>query len=224
MMRDCGDLKQKLQSVATLSIEGIRVLLGCFLMLFVSQKCGDSTCQTSDILDTSNGARDTFWTFHLLSAVLVISSFILEARREKWLINQFDSDPGKPDQAMQESWVRFPKKHVEFVKRTRFLKNVVGVAGVVYLVNWLGTTIFLIGWHWNGISTLTGLFTQGILVVQSLGSTYNASSSSLTRNVPISTVLTEPVVFNKWDEDITPVEPTTNEAESASAHEVEVNI
>ena len=224
-MRDLGDLKQKLRTVATLSAEGVRVLLGCFLMLFVSQSCGSDTCTSSDIMNTSNAGRDVFWVLHFLSAILILMSYTLEARREKWLINSFDSDPAKPDQAMQEAWVKYPERHQDFRHRTRVLRISVGISGIVYLANWLGTSVFLIGWHWNGVSTLTGLITQGVLVVQSLASTYRAATASLERDVPVSTVLTEPTVFNKWDDDIKEMETIENaNAETATAEVVQVDV
>lgn len=218
---DAGDLKQQLQTVSTLTTEGVRVLLGCFLMLFVSQKCGDDNCTSSDIMDSANAARDVFWVLHFLSAFFIISSYVLEARREKWLINNFDSDPAKPDHAMKEAWEKFPQRHIDFQRKTRVLRGLVGISSIIYLVNWVGTSIFLIGWHWNGVSTLTGLITQGILVVQSLSSTYNAASTSLKRDVPISTVLTEPTVFNEWDDDLS-LKETIPVPENAECVSIEV--
>lgn len=202
LLEEMSDWKQKLKSSVTLTAEGVRVLLGCFLMLFVSQKCGDDNCSLDEIRDTSNIARDVFWALHLLSAISVLFAYWLEGRREKWLIDHFDSNPAKPDEAMVADWDRNKQLHIEFRFRTRFLQLVVGGSFLIYIVNWVGTSIYLIVWYWNGVSTATGLLTQGVLVVQALYSTYDAATQSLKRNVPISTVLVEPTVFNQWDEDL----------------------
>jgi len=201
-IKDANDVKQTARTIGTLSAEGARVILGCFLMVFVSQKCGDATCTSSQSMDLDDPARLTFYIFHLLSAALVFVSFGKEAKRERWLIENFDTNPAKPDAAMKSSWERFPERHQEFLTQTKQLQRIVELAGAVYAVNLVGTSIFLLGWHWNGVATLTGLGTQAMLVIQSLSSTWSATKQSLRRNVPVSTVLTEPTVFNEWDENL----------------------
>lgn len=201
-IQDAGDVKQTARTIGTLSAEGARVLLGCFLMIFVSQKCGDTTCTASQAMDLDDPARLSFYILHILSAIVVFLSFGKEAKRERWLIENFDTNPAKPDAAMKSSWERFPERHQEFITQTKQLQRIVELAGCIYAINLIGTSIFLLGWHWNGVATLTGLGTQALLVIQSLSSTWDAAKQSLRRNVPVSTVLTEPTVFNEWDENL----------------------
>jgi hypothetical protein len=92
---------------------------------------------------------------------------------------------------------------MNFIKLTKQLIWITRITFVIFIINTIAATILIIGWHWNGFSTLTSIVTQVILAVQTLTSTHNIAVQSIKRNVPLSTVLQEPTLFNVFDLNIT---------------------
>lgn len=200
-IEDKADFNQKVSSVATLSLEGVKVLLGCFLLLFVTQKCDGETCTFSQNAnwEAEDNTRGIILGWHFLTALAFLISYKIEWKRDHWLIQTFDSDPSKPDQALQTHWLSRPDLYTQFSKLTKQLIWATRITFAIFIMNTIAASILIIGWHWNGFSTLTSILTQVVLAAQSLLSTNSIAVQSIKRNVPLSTVLQEPTLFNVFD-------------------------
>ena len=90
------DYNQKRDALITLCLEIYRVLMGAGLMLFIPQKCGDTSCSFSDNLNRSDDYSVACLSFNLITMISFLGLYAVEFKRETKLISYLEVNKNKP--------------------------------------------------------------------------------------------------------------------------------
>lgn len=88
------DFTQKLNSSIIFVIELYRVLMGSMLLMFVPQKCGERSCDLTELMFTDAGAAyDANYVINFFTIASFFLLYVIEFRREHKMIDYLDVNP-----------------------------------------------------------------------------------------------------------------------------------
>lgn len=90
------DFKQKRDALTTLCLEIYRVLMGACLMLFVPQKCEETSCSFNDNLNRSDRFSTACLSFNLITMISFLGLYAVEFKRESKMISYLEVNKNKP--------------------------------------------------------------------------------------------------------------------------------
>jgi len=90
------DYNQKRDALITLCLEVYRVLMGSGLMLFIPQKCEDTSCNFSDNLNRTDDYSIICLSFNLITMISFLALYGVEFTRETKLISYLEVNKNKP--------------------------------------------------------------------------------------------------------------------------------
>ena len=188
--------KERFEHLATMCVQSFRVLMASMLTVFVHQSCGDDEpiCERWHIFD--NG--------HLFSVVINFISlfnfivlYISETYRQNFLIEKFDIDKTVPDDNLKNALQFQPslKKQLQEINRRHMIIVICNV--IIYIINVGVSSWVIIKYYYGGTKTLTGIFTNVLLVSSKLGEDlYIMYECKTTDMIGLSTSIMEPVSYN----------------------------
>lgn len=188
--------KERVEHVVTMCVQSFRVLMASMLMVFVHQSCGEDEpiCDRWHIFD--NG--------HLFSVVINFISlfnfivlYISETYRQNFLIEKLDVDKTVPDDNLKNALQSQPsiKKQLQTLNKRHTIIVICNV--IIYIINVCVSSWVIINHYYGGTKTLTGIFTNILLVSSKLGEDllimYECHTTDM---IGLSTSIMEPVSYN----------------------------
>uniref|UniRef100_A0A6C0KCK7 Uncharacterized protein n=1 Tax=viral metagenome TaxID=1070528 RepID=A0A6C0KCK7_9ZZZZ len=189
------DTKEKMENYVAMSAMFVKILMASFPMLFVPQQCGDDPC--------TMGEKFGAWNWLFLVNFLTFGTFgglyYVQAKRESFMITNFDEDDDKAENHLTEQIVKYPDIHSKIVSLNTGIRKCNYACMGMYAVNTVYSSLFILLWRYLDSTTLTVLITNSLLVQ---GKLMQIHASYTGDDLAMSTVGTRPKVFNVIDKDV----------------------
>jgi hypothetical protein len=210
---------QRLTVILLMTLDSYRIIIGSFYSIFVPQICpdkpthsfngtnyyyGNSTeiqyhaCTLEDNVTDLTDFNKFVLAFNAFTALLMLIAFIVEFRRENWIINHLDVDATKPDSNLRveiEGYTKMKKSITR--KNVRYLTIFISV-GIVSLIN-CAVSAALIAFYFDGLKTVTTFLTNTLLIGMRIVKSINVARTCQLEMKAQSVNLSEPTTFNTID-------------------------
>jgi len=215
-----NDNVQKIKSLLLSIIEFIKIILACLLSIFVPQNCFNyqdhkNGCYNNTICQYSNyypcSIYDNFIdlstynifviVFNFICLFIFFVTYIIEIKREYFLINSFDSNKELPDEYLHKIIDKYPiiKKKLSYYN---IIYNKLCISlYVIFCVNWIFSAVLIFHYFYLDFTTISTMVCNFLLVIGKLHSGYVVSYTSK-KTPAISSQLTENLIFNVIDKNI----------------------
>jgi len=197
-----ADNKQRLTFLMKAALELFKISIGCFLVVFVPQSCGDHTCSFKEnIAELDNGWNIFSLVFNLVTFLVLCGHYAIDLMRENWVIQNFDVDQEVGDNALQttlkEERHSDLKAALDCWNRRLVEASVVMVA--VFVCNLSFSAATILHFYYDGFRSATVLLTNTLLVVSRVQRVLLISFQSHREGLALSTALTEALSYNVID-------------------------
>ena len=194
------DCKQRVVASSQMCLEFYKVMMGTFLVLFVPQDCGESTCSVYDNLVSDMIMRRVTIGFNSLTFMCVVVLYIVEYKRELWCIENLDIDPSKPNEYLDDAIEEYPRIKQEMASYNNLYVDVFYVACGLMTLNLLLSVIDIVQ-HDVAFSTFLSMFSFLLLVVGKMYDVYITTSASLETERAFSAYMYIHRTYNTIDSD-----------------------
>lgn len=205
-MKLSQDTQQRLLAILYLVLDSYRIIVGSFFSIFVPQACEDipslkndtqtfHTCSFEDNTTNLTLYNKYVLIFNALTAGVLVASFVIEFRREHWLIKHLDVNPKKPDNNLAEEMKTHTVLSTTLHKLNRDYYIVLLVTAVMNLINAVSSAI-LMTYYYDGFKTTTTFITNGLLIVLRLVKSIQIARTCQNESKAQSAYLLEPTTFN----------------------------
>jgi len=188
------DTTEKIQTNMSMAGMFVKVIMASFPMFFVPQKCGDHVCSMVDKL--------TGWkaltTVNFITFASFLRLYIIQKRREDFLIEYFDEDDEVAENALDEQIEKYPiiKNRIQLLNKQ--IRETNKICTGAFVVNSFWSILFILIVRYLDATTITVLLTNSLLVNGKLD---QIRQSYIGDDLAQSTVCTVPKVFNVIDKD-----------------------
>lgn len=197
-MKLTQDCQQKTMITIFLTLDAYRILIGSFYSLFVPQLCGDHTCTFQENVTDLNPINEAALGLNAITCFLMIIGFIIEYRREVWIVKHLEVDPKKPDANLITEIEAYPKIKASLERKNRDYRNIFLLIGIISLANTM-LSGFLVFDYYDGVKTATTFATNTLLIAQRVIKSIQISRTCQKETKAQSVYLLEPVTFNTID-------------------------
>lgn len=194
------DSKQMLTGMNTFFVEFYKILCGCFLILFVPQKCDDGICSITDNYNRNDVLNKVGLSFNLVSFVLFMGIYFVELKREKYCIDNLDIDADKPNNNLDDEIEEYPKLKKDLKSLNKHYYNLSIINVCSQIINIALSSVVIYENNYGAITT-TPLISYILLVLNKLYYVYFISDTSLKEERMYSAYLTINKTFNTVDID-----------------------
>ena len=197
-MKVTQDCHQKTMITIFLTLDAYRILIGSFYSLFVPQLCGDHTCTFQENVSDLNRINEAALGLNAITCFLMIIGFIIEYRREVWIVKHLEVDPKKPDANLITEIESYPKIKASLAQKNNTYRNIFVIIGIISLANTM-LSGFLVFDYYDGVKTATTFATNTLLIAQRVIKSIQISRTCQKETKAQSVYLLEPVTFNTID-------------------------
>lgn len=190
------DSKQRIKSIFLFMIEFYKIVIGCYLIVFVPNNCGGIKCILQD--DIHNYIGITTNTISFLSFLLL---YYIETCRENWCITNLDIDYNIQNNNLDNEIENYPKIKKELFEINSKYKNYTEICIVSQIINIITSTIIIIE-RWNGMSSLNPFISYILLIILKLYNSCIISTNSIKNELVYSSYLVKNEIYNIIDKDI----------------------
>ena len=194
------DCKQRVIASSQMCLEFYKVAMGTFLVLFVPQDCGSSTCSIYDNVVSDMIMRRVTLGFNSLTFISVVALYIVEYKREMWCIENLDIDPSKPNEHLDEAIEEYPRIKQEMASYNNLYVDVFYVACGLMSLNLLLSIIDIVQ-HDVAFSTFLSMFSLLLLVAGKMYDVHITTSASLDEERAFSAYMYVHRTYNTIDPD-----------------------
>ena len=198
------DSKQRIKSIFLFMIEFYKIIIGCYLIVFVPNNCGGLNCILQD--DIHNHIGITTNTISFLSFILL---YYIEIFRENWCIKNLDIDYNIQNNNLDNEIENYPKIKKELFEINSKYINYTKICIALQFINIITSTI-IISQRWNGMSTLTPFMSYILIIILKLYNSCIISITSIKNELVYSSYLVKNEIYNIIDKDIYTEKSTEN--------------
>jgi len=199
------DNKERLKILCLFLLQSYKVIMGSLLLLFVPRSCGENQiCTIQDNLNNRDFMNLPGLTLNFLAFFSFFITYIVELRRENWLVEHFDIDHNKADNNLA---IVLTTTKYSYLKKPLYYHNklyyrVTIITFTIYFINFILSNIILFkdNIFWN--NGLTAYFSYILLILMKLYNCYYISLQSLRKEKGLSAYITEFSSFNVLDGDV----------------------
>ena len=178
-----------------LVLQFYKLSMGCFLTLFVPQKCGDEACTMLQLLDDNNTWFRICLAFNISTFLAFLFTFGFELERERWCLSLFTIDENTHPLGLVNTLCR--RKDLD--EKLRFYNKYyiisVRICSAICMLN--GSSSFiLVCTRYVDISTLTSFTSFILLLGAKLRYSYLVACESFEKNIPLSAFTKRPSSYN----------------------------
>jgi hypothetical protein len=208
--RSCSDWKDYIhhsQSIFNTLKEMFKVIMACFLAVFVPQKCnGNEMCSVEDNITLLSEWNKLVLAFNCITAFFVVIVYLVESYREVFLIRHFDKNESEPDNNLMVILKSDNEILRKIGKGLRYVNNLVFYAYFVsllaFIANIVLSGVLIFNDHYLDSSSITIFITNILLLFGKLVNGFVISLQSKNKGVAYSLTLTEPISWNVIDKDV----------------------
>jgi hypothetical protein len=211
--------QQYIQLYLSHTVEFSKIVLGSLLSVFVPQLCDgqshpiieDPVLSNTTLVSTSYACtmNDNFQNLITFNEFVLAINFItllcftynliLESRRERFIIDNFDYEKNKSSNAIQQVFQEKSDLRITYLKLTNKLYYMNFVCIIFMFLNILFSAILVFYYYYDGYKTATGLLTNIMLMIQKVFKNKNILLESRDKTRVLSTMLMAPYHYNMLD-------------------------
>ena len=195
------DTKQHINSTITFLIEIYRVIMGCFLVIFIPQECNGQLCSFSENISPKEGIKTVCIYVNLITFLSLFVTYVIEYYREISLIKYLEVNRFKTNDndSIGETLLQLPeRKKTKLWNLDKNYKNSAYVSLGFFSVNSILSCITIFT-HFLDSKTITVLLTNFLFIVFKIYDIYITVNTK--KNIFFSAYLKKKVQFNDVDED-----------------------
>tara|TARA_Y100000389_G_scaffold111638_1_gene108710 strand:+ start:770 stop:1408 length:639 start_codon:yes stop_codon:yes gene_type:complete len=197
------DLRQSIKVIGLFCLQTYKIVTGTLLTVFVPQKCEEnitetSICSLEDNFNNNNEYHSRVLYWNILTMVLFFGYFIIELKREKWVIQNLEVDHNLPDNALKEIFKKEPKLDKEMDNLNFYYYHILRVTIVAYFIN-LCLMGKILRTNYHSSATISSFFSFTLLVLMKLYNSYIVAKESIQNDKMLSSFLSEFVSYNNLD-------------------------
>ena len=189
-----NDTVEKIQGYIAMGGMFVKILMASFPMMFVPQLCDGEPCSMSD--------KFLGWNWLMLVNVTTFCSFCnlyyIQAKREFFMIDYFDEDDDKSENALFDEIEHYPLIKRKINKLNKKIGSANTACIVFFGINTIWSSGFILAQRYLDATTITVLLTNSILVQGKLMQIRDAHTSE---DLAQSSVGTRPKKYNIIDVD-----------------------
>lgn len=213
-MRISQNTHQRLMMTLFLALDTYRILIGSFYSIFVPQSCPDHkeplrlngtevpmtyhTCTLADNVTDLTTYNKAVIGLNALTAAFMAVAFIIEVRRENWMIKHLDVDSKKADDNLATEIEAYDRLKVSLLHKNHHYKVAFYVVGVANVMNII-TSAVLVADYFDGLKTVTTFLTNALLIVLRISKSIQISRTCEKEMKAQSVFLSEQTTFNTID-------------------------
>lgn len=195
------DSKQKMNVMVSFGLEFYRVLMGCMLMLFVPQKCGEELCGFGENILNGNNLVDAGFFINVVTCLVFCGFYYVEIKRENKLINYLEVNDDIPNDndEVGKMLLKLPgNKRDSLLKMDKLYQRLGYVAMIFFVINsaYSGIPIFI---NYLDNKTVTVYVTNVMFLAFKITDSYAVVNTDT--NEFLSAYLSTKVQFNDVDPD-----------------------
>lgn len=205
-MKLSQDRQQKLLVAIFISLDIYRIIVGCFYSIFVPQLCTDKqtlaehACTLKDNITDLTDYNTAVIAVNALTAASMLAAFIIELRRELWMIKHLEVDSKKPDDNLVHEIETYEKMKRSFMKKNLHYTISFSVAGGLAILNAVMSAV-LMGQYFDGLKTVTTFATNSLLIGMRSAKSLQIAHKCKTEMKALSAYLGEQTTYNTIDPD-----------------------
>ena len=188
------DTVEKIQGYIAMGGMFIKILMASFPMMFVPQLCDGEPCSMAE--------KFLGWNWLMIVNVMTFGSFCnlyyIQAKREFYMIDFFDEDDEKSENALFDEIEHYPLIKRKILKLNKKLASGNNACIIFFAINTIWSSCFILAQRYLDATTITVLLTNSILVQGKLMQIRDAHTSE---DLAQSSVGTRPKKFNIIDVD-----------------------
>lgn len=189
-----NDTVEKIQGYIAMGGMFVKILMASFPMMFVPQLCEGEPCSMSD--------KFLGWNWLMLVNVTTFCSFCnlyyIQAKREFFMIDYFDEDDDKSENALFDEIEHYPLIKRKINKLNKKIGSANTACIVFFAINTVWSSAFILAQRYLDATTITVLLTNSILVQ---GKLMQIRDAHLSEDLAQSSVGTRPKKYNIIDVD-----------------------
>lgn len=200
------DIKQSIKVVGLFFLQSYKILTGTLLTIFIPQKCEEiinnktetSICTLEQNFNNNNEYHSQVLNWNILTMVLFFGYFIIELKREKWVIQNLEVDHDLPDNALKEILKKEPKLDKQMDKLNFYYYYILNATIISYFIN-VALMIKILKTDYHSSTTLSSFLSFTLLVFMKLYNSYIVAKESIKNDKMLSSFLSEFVSYNNLD-------------------------
>ena len=197
-----------------LALDTYRIIIGSFFSIFVPQSCPDykhplivndtqaqmtyHTCTLEDNVTDLTTYNKAVIGLNAITAALMAAAFIVEVRRESWMIKHLDVDPKKADDNLIHEIEPYTKMKSSFLRKNHHYKMIFYAVAVANILNVI-TSAVLVADYFDGLKTVTTFATNGLLILLRITKSIQISRTCEKDMKALSAYLYEQTSYNTID-------------------------
>lgn len=209
------DLQQNIMITIYLLLDAYRILIGSFYVVFVPQLCEDHTCTLEENVTNLSRLNEAALGLNAIFAFITLTGFIVEYKRERWMVKHLEVDPKKADENLVTEITSYPTLEVSLKRKNKMYRNIFYTIAVLGVAN-IATSGVLVFEYNEGFKTATTFITNTLLILTRVIKSIQIAQVCDKQMKAQSVYLLEPVTFNTIDHDfkkessdLTPTIPPT---------------
>ena len=207
------DFQQQMSVSITFALELYKVLMGGMLIMFVPQKCGDTSCTITENISRTDDFSMATLAFNIITFLCFFALYIIEVRRENYMINYLEVNRFKPkdNESVGEALQLLPKAKQDTLHAyDRYYYNSGMVSLFVFIINVVLSGYF-VSLHYLDGKTIS-VFLTNVIFMSSKVSEVNELVNTK-ENVFYSAYLNDRVQYNDVDPDKAMDAPVSDKVE-----------
>ena len=200
------DIKQSIKVAGLFFLQSYKILTGTLLTIFVPQKCETiinnntepSICTLTQNLNNEDEYHSQVLNWNIITMVLFFGYFIIELKREKWVIQNLEVDHNLPDNALKEILKKEPQLDKEMDRLNLYYYYFLNATIIAYLIN-VVLMIKILKTDYHSTATISSFLSFTLLVFMKLYNSYIVANESIKNDKMLSSFLSEFVSYNNLD-------------------------
>lgn len=218
-MKINNDFKELLKIFVLFLLQFYKIIMGTMLTLFVPQKCDilsynnntelpykHKLCSFDENVDNMNYLT---FVFNCLTAGMFVLLYIIELKREYWLIHTFDIDHNLSDNNLailfENNSIIKQEQMTNIIKKLNRYNNYYFIVSILTCVVFIPNNLLAINILYDrnyGSASLNTFISFLLLIMVKLYNSLSISYHSRRKHKALSSFLTEFSSFNVLDEDV----------------------
>jgi hypothetical protein len=201
------DKKGRILVVFKIAVEIFRICMACGLCIFIPQKCFDQgrqehvLCTVQCNLNYQCMSKSKLFaiTFNCLTVLCFSILYLIEIKRDEWLMKHFELDTDKADSNLDFYRSKYRPLFQKLNNYNSMYYTCYKSICVIYICNVVISAVILYYAYYD-LTTVTVLLTNISLCSNKIYNGINVSKASLEKNVPMCYYSKIFLSFNKIDE------------------------
>jgi len=195
------DFQQQMSVYITFMLELYRVLMGGMLVMFVPQKCGDTSCSITENITRTDDFSQATLAFNIMTFLCFFCLYIIEVRRENYMINYLEVNrfKAKDNESVGEALQLLPKEKQDTLHAYDKYYYYSGMVSLFFFIINVALSGYFISLHYLDGKTIS-VFMTNVLFMSSKVMEVNALVNTK-ENIFYSAYLNDRVQYNDVDPD-----------------------